>query len=185
MDDTVGDENVGNEDLGAVDEDGAVGEGDGDVISLQGFGGGAVHEHGAVKDGAFDDWSGDVSIVAWRAECGQGCEKLTVVAENGGELIDAEVADGGTDVLEGHIVGHEDGEVGSGVDGRDEFGLGQSTGGGTEAGCDGGGGDVLRNGEDGVDDVDNAAGEVGVLLGVSSVSEFAKGIIEYGCLRLW
>ena len=114
-----------------------------------------------------------------------GYEKLTVVSKNGGELIDAEVADGGADVLEGHVVGHEDSKVGSSVDGRDEFGLGQGTGSGTEAGCDGGGGDVLGDGEDGVDDVDNAAGEVGVLLGVNSVSEFAKWIIEYGCLRLW
>jgi len=56
VNDTVGDENVGGDNLSAVDEDGAIVHGNGDVGAAHGFKHGVVHEFGAVADGAVYDW---------------------------------------------------------------------------------------------------------------------------------
>ena len=54
VDDAVADEDVGHDDLGAVDEDGVAAERDLDVGAVEGLDGG-VGEEGAVGDGAVDD----------------------------------------------------------------------------------------------------------------------------------
>lgn len=50
MDNAVGDENIGDDDLGVVDEDAVVVDGDGDVGTVDGGDGGAVYEAGRVSD---------------------------------------------------------------------------------------------------------------------------------------
>ena len=56
VDDTVGDKDIGCDDLGAVDEDGAVDDGDGHFGALHGCDHGVVCEAGAVGHGAVNDW---------------------------------------------------------------------------------------------------------------------------------
>ena len=99
MQDAVSEQDVCVHDAGAVDEDFAVGDRDGQVAAAEGWDG-AVGESARVGDGAVDD----------------------VVLEDAGGLLDSEVAEGGADVLEGGVVGREDGEVWYRADGRGEVG---------------------------------------------------------------
>lgn len=149
----VGEQDVGDNDAGgAVDEDGA-GRGQGDIerFRVAGEGGhvGGVGEQGRVALRGGDD----------------------VVGEDGGEVGGGpggrDVADG----LEGEVARREDGEVRGGVEGVQEgtLGLRCETQGAEEGGQCGGlqrrrrG---LGQGQDGVDDVEDAVGEGDVLLPV-------------------
>ena len=99
MEDTVLEQDVCINDACPVDEDGAVGDGDGEVSAAEGG-------HGAVGEGA-----------------GVGyCAVNDVVLEDAGGLLDGEVAEGRGDVLEGGVVGGEDGEIRGVVYGRGEVG---------------------------------------------------------------
>ena len=147
MDDALLDEHVGNDDLGAVDEDVVAVDGDGEGAVGQGGQIRAVGEQGGVADDVGDD----------------------VVAENAGQLLDGGVDEGGADGLEGGVVGDEGGQVGGqGAAGDAGHGEGADRRGLVQG--DEGGGDVLGNGEEGVDDVDDAAGEVDVLGAISTTS---------------
>ena len=88
---------VGDDDAGAVDEDFAVDDGDGDVAAAE-SGDGAVGQRAAVGNGAVDD----------------------VVLQDGGSLLSSQVAEGRADILERSVVGGEDGQVRGGVDGFGE-----------------------------------------------------------------
>lgn len=110
MHDAVGEEDVLLQDAGGVDEEGVGGEGDGDVVALVGLERGAVGQVGAVAD----------EVAAWD----------DVVAEDGGQFGDGEVGEGGADVLEGFVVGGEDGEVRGRVEVFVEGGVDNGTAGG-------------------------------------------------------
>ena len=55
VDDTICNKNIWQDDHGAVDKDGAIVDGDGDIAALHGLKGGCVHEHGAVTYHSADD----------------------------------------------------------------------------------------------------------------------------------
>ena len=55
MNDTVSNENVRGDDLGAVDIDGAVHDGDGDVAALHGRDHAVIAQAGAVRNSSIDD----------------------------------------------------------------------------------------------------------------------------------
>lgn len=144
MQDTVCDEDVGGDDAGAVHEDLAVDDGDGHVAATEG-GDSAVGQRAAVCNGSVDD----------------------VVLQDGSSLLSSEVAQSGADVLEGCIVGCEDGQVGCGVDGFGQVGGVDCTEEGAEASFLSSDTDVGRDGEQTVDDVDDTAVESDVLLSIS------------------
>ena len=87
-----------------------------------------------------------------------------MVGQDGGALFLGEVSGGGTDGSEGGVGGRKDGYVFEVVDGFDEGGCIEGADEGGEVCGQGGVGGGLGEGEDGVDDVDDAAGEVEVLL---------------------
>ena len=105
MDDAVGNENVGDNDLGVVNENAVVVDGDGDVGAVDGGDGGAVCEARRVSD----------------------CTGNHVVSKDLGEVVGGEAGEGRTNVLEGLIGGCEDGYVGGGVHGFDQVGGNEST----------------------------------------------------------
>ena len=141
MQDTIGQQDIGGDDAGAVDEDFAVDDGDGHVVAAKG-GDGAVGQRAAVSDCAIDD----------------------VVLQNCGSLFGGEVGEDRADVLESGVVRSENGQVGSGVDGFSEVGCVDSTEEGAEPGFLSNSADVRRDGEETVDNVDNSAVEGNVLM---------------------
>jgi len=86
-----------------------------------------------------------------------------VVFEDGRQLIHGQVTDSGANGLEGSVVGHKGGDVHGRVDGADELRVHQSTGRGAEARSLDAGGDVEGHGQDSIDDVKDAAGEIDIL----------------------
>lgn len=144
MQDTVREEDVGCDDAGAVHEDFAVDDGDGHVAAAE-SGDGAVGQRAAVGDCAVDD----------------------VILQDRGSLLGSEVAQSRADVLEGSVVGCEDGQVGCGVDGFCQVGGVDCSEESTETGFLSSDTDIGRNSEDAVDDMDDTAVETNVLLRVS------------------
>ena len=142
MDDAVGDEDVGEDDLGAVDEDAAVFDVDGQGLVDGGGEFGGVLEQGAVVHDEGHD----------------------VVADDFLQGRYADVAEHGADGLEGVVVRDEGCEVGGerGSAGGLGDGLDGAEGRGEVQGVEGDG-EVLRDCQEGVDHVDDAAGEVDVL----------------------
>jgi hypothetical protein len=140
----VGEQDIGGDDAGAVHEDLAIDEGDGDVAAAQ-SGDGAVGQRAAVGDGAVDD----------------------MVLQDGSGFFGGEIAQGGADVLERFVVWGEDGQVGGGVDCFCEVGCVDCTEESAKTGFLGDGADVRRDCEEAVDDVDDAAVECNVLTIVS------------------
>jgi len=148
--DAVGHEHICHDHPGAVDPDGAVvADGHGDVSAVDGRQR-TVCEGGAVSHDTLDD----------------------VVGQDTRQLLGREVGDGGADGVEGRVGRGEDGDVLQGADGVDEVGGGQGAGEGGEVGGDEGVGRRWGQGEDAVDDVDGAAGEVDVLWCGRGVSEW-------------
>lgn len=160
--DTVGDQDIRHDDLGGVDEHGAVDHGDGQTLAVHGFERGAVLQGGRVADGSVDD----------------------VVLEDAGDLLGGHVRQGGADGLEGGVVRGENGHVLGGVERLHQLGVRERSGERSQVGGDGGGGHVHRDGQEVVDDVDHAAGEVHILRGTRvSVGDDAtgeSGRITYG-----
>lgn len=142
MDDAAGDEDVRGDDARAVDEDGIAVDGDGDFATLDGLEFLAVGKAGAVSWGGGDDG---------------------MVGEDLGDLVGGEATETGTDGLESGVGGSEDGHVAERVDGLVELGGEEGAAEGGEAGNLEDVGGWLGNGEDGVDDVDDAAGEGDIL----------------------
>lgn len=154
--DAVGDEDISQHDLGIVDVNVAVADRDVDGLAGEGLDG-RVGEGRAVGDCAGDD----------------------VVLQDGGEVFLRDVVEG-AEGGEGVVVGGEDCDVLGGEEGVDEVGGG---GGAREGGQVGGGGgvdDVLGDGEDGVDDVDDAAGELDVLVFVSMSARGKLRLLVWG-----
>lgn len=139
--DTVGEEDVGGDDAGAVHEDFTVDDGDGDVVAAEGRDG-AVGQRAAVGDCAVDD----------------------VVLQDRGGFFGGEVGEGGADVLEGGVVGGEDGEVRGGGDSFGKAGCVDCTEEGAETGFLSDGADVRREGEEAVNNVDDSTVEGNVLM---------------------
>lgn len=104
-------QDVGVDDARGVDKDCAVrADGDFEFFAVEGGEFGVVAERGAVAYCALDD----------------------VVLQDRGELFVGDVATGGSEALEGIVVGAEDSYVGSGFEGGDEVGLGGGAGEGGE-----------------------------------------------------
>lgn len=99
VDDTVRDQHIGCDDLGAVDEDGAVGHADGHIHAAHGHQR-HVAEHAAVADCAVDD----------------------VVFQDGSQLLLGHVGEGGADGSESLVVGHEHGDIHEVIKGLDNSG---------------------------------------------------------------
>ena len=139
MNNAVGDEDIGKDDLGVVNIDVAVADGDLDALAVEGLDG-SLLELAAVGNGAGDD----------------------VVLEDALEVLLADVVEG-AELGEGFVVGGEDSDALGLEEGVDELGRG---GGAGESGKVGGGGgvdDVAGDGQDGVDDVDDTTLELDVL----------------------
>ena len=139
--DTVGEQDVGGDDAGAVHKDFTFDDGDGDVVAAEGRDG-AVGQRAAVGDCAVDD----------------------VVLQDRGGFFGGEVGEGGADVLEGGVVGGEDGEVRGGGDSFGKAGCVDCTEEGAETGFLSDGADVRREGEEPVDNVDDSTVEGNVLM---------------------
>lgn len=159
--DAVGDQHVGQDDLGAVDEDGAVLDAHCHVAATDGRDPLAVGQVGAVCDRAVDD----------------------VVLEDRGELVAGEVWQCGADVLERLVGRCEDGDVAERVDGVHQVGLCQCAGEGGEVGSNGSAGGVLGHGEDAIDDVNDTTGEVHVLSKVQQGTQLCNEAFTYRSLH--
>lgn len=157
MDNTVGNQDVGNDDLSTVDEDTAVLlDGDGDALAVEGLDLSAVLKVSGESDGAGND----------------------VVLQNRGDVLGGGVGEGSSDLLEGLVGGGEDGQVGGLVDGGDEISGTEGTVQGSQVGGQGGLRGESGDGQDSVDDVDNTAGEVDVLSSVSMAVSKCSILIE-------
>lgn len=155
MQDTVGDQDVSGDDAGAVHEDFAVDDGDGDVAAAEG-GDGAIGQRAAVGDGAVND----------------------VVLQDGSSLLGSEVAQGRADVLKRSVVGSEDGQVGCGVDSFGEVGGVDSTQESTQTSFLGDHADVRGNGEEAIDDMDHTTVECDVLEQIISFVSNPKFVVS-------
>lgn len=147
MQDAIGEQDVCDDDAGAVHEDFAVDDGDGYVAATESRDS-AVGQRAAVGDGAVDD----------------------VVLQDGSSLLGSEVAQGGADVLKRSVVGGEDGQVGGGVDGFGKVCGVDCTEESTQTGFLGDHADVRWDSEKAVDDMDDTTVECNVLQIVSFVS---------------
>lgn len=141
MEDTVGEQDVGGDDAGAVYKDFTVDNGDGDVVAAE-SGDCAVGKRAAVGDGAVDD----------------------VVLQDRGGFFGGQVGEGGANVLEGGVVWCEDGQIGGGCDGFGEAGCVDGTEEGAETGFLSDGADVRREGEQTIDNVDHSTIKGNVLV---------------------
>lgn len=140
MKNTVGDEDIRNNDLGLVDIDSSVVDGNVEILTI-GSSEGTVLECAAVAKSVVDD----------------------VVLENILEISLAGVGKDGANVGKGTVAGNKDGDVPltSEVGQKLRFCEGTSSGG--KVGSNGSIGDVLGDGKNAVDDVNDTAGEVEVL----------------------
>lgn len=139
VDDAVAHENVGDRDLGAVDVDGAVDDGDVNVLARK-CAHGTVHQAAAVAEAADD-----------------------VVLEPLGDLLHGEVGEDAPDGVEGVVARGKDGQIAGGVERLVEAGEPDGTGGSGEVRGNKRRGDVCGYSEDRVDDMDCATSEVDVL----------------------
>lgn len=88
---------------------------------------------------------------------------LTMVFEDTSQLLHRQVTDGRANCFKGSIVWRKYCEVLGGVNSIYKIRAHESTGGSTETGGNGGSGDVLWYGENGIDDMDNTTGKVKIL----------------------
>lgn len=142
VDDAIGNQNVGNDNLGAVDEDVAVVNRDVDLLAGNGLNLAAL-EATAVSDGPLDN----------------------VVLQDAGQVLGTELSDDRGDGGKGVVVGSKDGDVLKAVEGGAKVRLGHGADKGGEAALDCRLGGALGDLEDGVDDVDHTAFEFDVLQG--------------------
>lgn len=90
-----------------------------------------------------------------------------MVLQNVGNVLDGQILEGRTDVLESLVGRSEDCQVRSRINGLDELSSVQSTVQGGQVGGESSGGDILGEGENGVNDVNHATSEVEVLYDIS------------------
>jgi hypothetical protein len=147
VDDTVGDENIRDDDLGLVDVDSAVVNGNVKLLAI-GSSESTVLESAAVAKSVVYD----------------------VVREDISEITLAGVGEDGTDVGKGTVVGNKDGDVPLTAEVGQNLGFCEGTSSGGKVGGDGSIGDVLGDAENAVDDVNDTTGEVEVLKSVSKRS---------------
>lgn len=140
VDDTVGDEHVGDDDLGLVDVDSAVVNLDVNLLTSS-SGESAVLEVGAVANSVVDN----------------------MVPEDVHEIRLAGVGEDGANVGKGAVAGRKDGDVPGAGEVGDQLGLGESTSNGGEVGSNGSVGKVLGDSKNTVDDVDDTTSEVEIL----------------------
>ena len=137
---TVGDEDIGDDDLGLVDIDSAVVDGNVDILAI-GRSEGTVLECAAVAKSVVDD----------------------VVLENILEISLAGIGKDGANVGKRAVAGNKDGNVSFTGEIWQKLRLYEGASSGGKVGSDGSIGDVLRDGKNAVDDVNDTAGEVEVL----------------------
>jgi len=134
MHNTILGEHVRLDDLRIVDKDAAVADAEAQLAALDRLIRRAILDVGAVNHKARND----------------------VVSEHGGQLLDAQACGDIGDGLEGFVRGREESELGNVGESLDEIGLGDGPGEGAQLGVGQGLGEVQRDGEDAVDDVDGA-----------------------------
>lgn len=142
VENTVGDEDIRNDNLGLIDKDITIMDGNVDILTL-GSSKSAVPQRAAVSDSAVDN----------------------VVLENALEVIAAEITHDRANIRKCGVVGCKDGNVLLLDDILSEVSLSKGADDGREVGSDGSVGEVLGDAEDTIDDVNGTAGEVEVLLG--------------------
>lgn len=140
MDDAVGDEDVGDDNLGRVDENLAVDDADVELGAVEG-GQGGVGQATAVADDTVDD----------------------VVLEDIGEGLGGQVGGHAADGGKGLVGRGKDGHIGQAGQGVAEAGGSNGANKRSQVGGTRGRDDALGHGEDLVDDVDDTSGEVDVL----------------------
>jgi hypothetical protein len=140
VDNTVGDENIRNDDLGLVDKDSAVVDSDVELCAI-GSGQSTVLEVAAVANSAVDD----------------------VVRKNVGEVTLAGIGENRTNLGKSAVVGNKDSDVLLTGKVGQNLGLSEGASSGGKVGGDGRVGKVHRDGENTVDDVNNTSSEVEIL----------------------
>lgn len=141
MHDTTGNQHIGNDDLSRVDEHASVGDGNSNVGAVDSLEG-RVGQNVAVANGSLHD----------------------VVGQDRAEVGSAEVWQSRANGLESSVGRREDGDILETVDGADEVCGSQSAGEGGEVQGSRGHRGGLRDSEDFLDDVDDTASEVDILV---------------------
>jgi hypothetical protein len=159
VDNTVGNEDVGSDDTGVVHEDTAVTDGDGELLAVGSGEGSSVLKGGRVANGALSD---------------------DMVGKDAGSVLSAQVAKSGANVLESLVVGSEDCDVGSVVDGFKQLCRIDGSTETNKVGSQQCVGSVLRDSQHAVDDVNNTTGEVNILLWLAIVMIKSRGS-TYSC----
>lgn len=140
MNDTVAHKNVRQDDLGIVGIDTTSVDADRDVLATQGWHLGVVHETGAVVESAHN-----------------------MVFQDGGKIFCGQVRKVTSDSLESIVVGNEAGEVRSVIHCVHKREVGKSTCSRGEVKGDCAGRNVLWEGKESIDDVDDTTSEVGAV----------------------
>jgi hypothetical protein len=140
VEDSVGDEDIRDNDLGLIDPDSSVLDKNVELLATSSVEG-AVLKRRAVADGAGDD----------------------MILKNILEIRLAQVGQDGTNIGKGAVARSKDGDVPGAAEVGDQVGLGEGASNGGEVGGDGSVGDVLGDVENAVDDMNDTAGEVEVL----------------------
>lgn len=140
MDNTIGDEDIRDNDLGLIDKDSAVVNNNVELLTLR---------------------SGESTVLEGRAVAKSVVDN--VVLEDALKVRLAQVGEDRTNVGKGAVARSKDSDVLLIGEVCDELGLGESASNGGEVGGNGRVGKVLGNGEDLVDDVDDTTSEVEVL----------------------
>lgn len=91
-----------------------------------------------------------------------------MILQDACELRSGQVRQGRSNRLESSVVGGEDCHIGQGVNCVNQIRAGQRSSNAAQAGIDSGVGYTVRDGQDGVNDVDNAAGEILILSNTSA-----------------
>lgn len=140
MDNTVGNKNIRNDDLGIVDENIITRNGNSDILSLSSL------KSSVLKQAAVADRSGN-----------------NMVLENTLQVIVAQVGENRTNGRESIVARDENSNVLGSSKLADEIGLGESTSSGAEVGGDDSVREIFGDLEKAVDDVDSTTSEVEVL----------------------
>jgi hypothetical protein len=145
---TVGNEDIRDDDAGTIYKDLSANNGDSQVGTVDSLERSSVLEAAAVADSSGNN----------------------VVGKDAGDLLNRKVGKTGADSLESSIARGEDGDVLGGVDSLDKLGSSKSTGKRRKTGSDGGVGSSFGDGENSVNNVDNTAGEGNILRRISGSS---------------
>ena len=94
-----------------------------------------------------------------------------MILQNAGQLLHCHICNSRTDCFESSVAGCKNSEIFGTVYCVHEIGACQSSGYSAEAGCDSSGRNILRNGKDSVDYMDDATSKVNVLVS-SSISNY-------------